>query len=146
MYKPKSDLENEMYKIHWASKIQTDQLIPVRRADLVITNKKRNWRVVDFVVLADHRVKIKESENRDKYLDLGREQRKLWNMKVNDTFEKLGKRAGRVWNRLKTIQTTTLLKSVWILRRVLETREDFLTLRFQWKQQELTLVWRILKE
>ena len=37
---------------------------------------------MDFAVLADHWVKLKESENRDKYLDLSREQKKLWNMKV----------------------------------------------------------------
>ena len=29
-----------------------------------------------------HRVKIKKSEKRDKYLDLNRELRKLWNMRV----------------------------------------------------------------
>ena len=31
---------------------------------------------VEFVVLVDHRVKMKESEKRDKYLDLAREQNK----------------------------------------------------------------------
>ena len=30
----------------------------------------------------NHRVKIKVSEKRDKYLDLAREPRKLWNMKA----------------------------------------------------------------
>ena len=29
--------------------------------------------IVDFAVLADHRVKLKESEKRDKYQDLARE-------------------------------------------------------------------------
>ena len=37
---------------------------------------------MDFVVSAKHRVKIKESENIDKYSDLARERRKLWNMRV----------------------------------------------------------------
>ena len=37
---------------------------------------------VDFAVPADHRVKIKEGEKIDKYLDLARELEKLWNMKV----------------------------------------------------------------
>ena len=32
--------------------------------------------------MADQRVKLKESEKRDKYLDLARELKKLWNMKV----------------------------------------------------------------
>ena len=37
---------------------------------------------MDFALPADHRVKLKESEKRDKYVDLARERRKQWNMKV----------------------------------------------------------------
>ena len=37
---------------------------------------------MDLAVPADHRVKIKESEKIDKYLDLARELKKLWNMRV----------------------------------------------------------------
>ena len=37
---------------------------------------------MDFAVLADHKVKLKESEKKSKYLDLARELRKLLNMKV----------------------------------------------------------------
>ena len=40
-------------------------------------------KIVDFTVPADHRIKLKECEKRDKYLDLARElEKKLWNMKV----------------------------------------------------------------
>ena len=35
-----------------------------------------------FSVPVDHRVKLKENEKMDKYLDLAREVKKLWNMKV----------------------------------------------------------------
>ena len=35
--------------------------------------KNRTCRLVDFAVPADHRVKIKENEKRDKYLDLAGE-------------------------------------------------------------------------
>ena len=35
-----------------------------------------------FAVPADHRIKLKECEKRDKYLDLARELKKLWNMKA----------------------------------------------------------------
>ena len=35
-----------------------------------------------FLGLADNTVKIKESENIDKHLDLARELKKLWNVKV----------------------------------------------------------------
>ena len=37
---------------------------------------------MDIVVLVDHRVKIKESKNIDKYLDLARELKKTWNTRV----------------------------------------------------------------
>ena len=55
-------------KILWYFEIQTDHLIPARRPDLVI--------IVDFNVLEDHKVKIKENEKRDKYLDLAWELKK----------------------------------------------------------------------
>ena len=37
---------------------------------------------MDFAVPAHHKVKIKEGKKRDKYIDLTRELKKLWNMKV----------------------------------------------------------------
>ena len=37
---------------------------------------------MDLAVPAEHRVKLKESEKKDKYGDLARELEKLWNMKV----------------------------------------------------------------
>ena len=44
--------------------------------------KKRICKIVDFAVPADHSIKLKECEKKDKYLDLARELKKLWNMKV----------------------------------------------------------------
>ena len=43
--------------------------------------RKRICKIVDFAVLVDHRIKQKECEMKDKYLDLARELKKLWNMK-----------------------------------------------------------------
>ncbi len=42
----------------------------------------RICKTVDFVVPADQRINLKECETKDKYLDLAREIKKLWNMKV----------------------------------------------------------------
>ena len=39
--------------------------------------KKRTFQVVNFAVPADNKVKLKESENRDKFQDLARELKKL---------------------------------------------------------------------
>ena len=44
--------------------------------------KKKTCKIVDFVVSVDLGIKLKESEKKDKYLDLPRELKKLWNMKV----------------------------------------------------------------
>ena len=66
-----------------------DSLISDRRPDFIIINKtkkkkkKKNiCKIVDFAVPADHRIKLKEWEKRNKYLDLARELKNLWNMKV----------------------------------------------------------------
>ena len=48
----------------------------------IINQKKRICKIDGFAVPADHRIKLKECERKDKYLDLAREFKKLWNMKV----------------------------------------------------------------
>ena len=45
--------------------------------------KKRICRIMDFVILGDHRVKLKEREKNDKYLDVAREFKK----KINGTWQ-----------------------------------------------------------
>ena len=54
------------------------------RTDLIITNKKKKkiCKIFDFAVPVDHRIILKESEKKHKYLDLARELKKQWNMKV----------------------------------------------------------------
>ena len=88
---------------------------------------------MDLAVLADHRVKLKVSEKKDKYLDLACEREKLWNMKmmfipvVTGAIGRVAKRLSKglenleIRGRVKTIQTTALLRSARILRKVLET-------------------------
>ena len=81
---------------------------------------------------AGYKIKLKECEKNDKYLKLARELKKLWNMKMTiilivlgafDTVTK-GLLKGlddlEVGERLETIQMTALLRTVRILRRVLE--------------------------
>ena len=100
---------------------------------------------MNFVVLADHRVKLKESETKDKYLDLARELKKLWYMKVTfipivigqlSTVTKgllKGQEVLEIRGRVESIQTTALLRSARIVRRCLETWGDLLSLKFRWK-------------
>ena len=134
MHNPAAVQENDTYKLLWDFEIHTMCLIAARRPDLIIiNNKKRISKIVDFAVPADHRIKLKECEKKDKYLDLAREVNKLWNMKVTivpivisalGTITKgllKGLEDLEVGGRVETIQMTALLRTARILRRVMET-------------------------
>ena len=83
MHNPAPVLEKEGHKLLWDFNIQTDPLIPARRPHLIIITKKKSiCNIIDIAVPADHRINLKECEKKDKYLDLARELKKLWNMKV----------------------------------------------------------------
>ena len=100
---------------------------------LIIINKKNICKIVDFAVFAEHRIKLKECEKKDKYLDIAWELEKLWNMNVTiipivfgafgTVIKGLFKRLEdlKVGGRVETIQTITLFRTARILRRILET-------------------------
>ena len=105
--------------------------------------KKGTNRIEDFIVPAYHRIKLKESEKRDKNVDLAKELEILWNMKVTvipivivvigtvtkalvqelDDLEIRG--------RVEDIQIIAMLRSARILRIILETWGDLLSLKLQ---------------
>ena len=101
----------------------------------------RTCRIVDFAVSADHRVKLKESEKGDKYLDRARESEKLLNMKVTIILIVIGALGTvtkglvqgledlEITGRVQTIQIKALLGLVRILKRILETWGDLLSLK-----------------
>ena len=107
--------------------------------------EKRTGKIVDFAVPADYRIKLKECEKKDKYPDLARVLKKLWSMLVTvipivigafGTVTKgllKGLKDLEVGGRVETTQTTAILRTARILRRVLETWGDLLSLRIQWK-------------
>ena len=79
MHNPASVIENDTQRLLWDFDIQTDHLISVRRPHLseIKKKKKRICKIVNFAVSADHRIKLKECEKKDKYLDLGMDLKKL---------------------------------------------------------------------
>ena len=93
----------------------------------------------------DHRINLKESEKKDKYLNLARELKKLWNMKVTivpivigvlGTITKgllKGLEDLEVGGQVETIQMTALQRTARVLRRALETWGDLLSFKLQWK-------------
>ena len=126
--------KNDTHKLLWDLDIQTYHLISARRPDLIITNKKkRTCKIVDFVVSVDHWIKLKECEKKNEYLDLTKDLKKLWNIKVTiipivicafGTVTKgllKGLEDLEVGSRVEIIPTTGLLTTVRILRIILET-------------------------
>ena len=138
MRNPASVLENDTHKFLCDFDIQTDNLISARRPDHIIINKKKR---PCNIVSADHIIKLKESEKKDKYQDLARKLKKLLNMKETITpivivafvtFTKgllKGLEYLEVGARVEIIQTTALLRTASILRSVLETWGDLLSLK-----------------
>ena len=134
LHNPAAVPENETHKIQWDFKIQTDHLISARWPNLIIINNNKKRELAELWTLLPRliRVKLKESEKRDKYYDLGRELKRLWNVKLTfipivigalgTVTERLlkGLEDLKIRGRVETIQNTTLLRSARILRRVLE--------------------------
>ena len=105
----------------------------------------RIWKIVDFSVPADHRIKLKEWEKKNKYLDLASELEKLWSMKVTivpiviGAFGTVTKGLLKcledleVGGRVETTQTTAILKTNRILKESWKTWGKLLSLKLQWK-------------
>ena len=75
-------LENKDYKILLDFSIQTNHVMEAQRPDLVVVDKERNSKIIDFAVPRDSRIEEKEKDKIEKYQDLGRELQKIWNVKV----------------------------------------------------------------
>ena len=114
--------------------------------------KKKICKIVDFAVPADHRIKLKECEKRDKYLNLARELTKLWNMKVTiipiviGAFGSVTKGPGgfKSWRPSGDHPNNSIIengqnteKSPWDLRRLAVTQSSV-------KDHQLTLMWKTL--
>ena len=110
-----------------------DHVIQARRPDMIVINKKRNMaQLIDFAIPHDSRVESKEIEKIEKYQDLVRELKKLWDMKIvviPIVIRALGTTSKMLPKRLKDIviktnigemQKTVILNTVRILRKVLE--------------------------
>ena len=88
--------------------------------------------IIIIAIPGDHRVEMKEREKREKYQDLARELQVIWNKKVTVipiVIEALGTVPKSLKTRLdqigirtkiETMQTTALLNTARIARKVLE--------------------------
>ena len=131
-HEPESVLENEDYKILRDFSIQTDHVIEARRPDLVVVDKERSCKIMDFAVPGDSRIEEKEKDRIEKYQDMGMVLQKIWNVKVKITSlvvcslgaipKQFGNRLKKISNTVGTaqVQKTVLLGTARILRKVLE--------------------------
>ena len=108
-------------------------------------SEEKNLSTGEFCCSSEPWYENEKTKRIDRYLDLARELKKLCNTKgkVNpivvsvfgtvprDLEKKLGE--PEISNRTDSIQTTAQLKAARILRRVLETWRDLLSLGLQWK-------------
>ena len=126
-------VENEKSKILWDMNMQTDHVIEVRRPDMVVIDKAKNhWQIIDFAVPYGSRVEQKVLEKKEKYQNLARELKKIWNMKATVTPVVIGA-LGAIPKKLKKglqdlgietkiveLRKSAVIHTARILRKVLE--------------------------
>ena len=60
-----------------------NHFISTRRPDMIVIDKEHHeCQIIDFAILHDTRAADKKVEKIEKYLDLARELKKVWNMQV----------------------------------------------------------------
>ena len=154
---PAPVLENDTHNLLWDFNIQRDHLIPARRPDFIIINtNKKTCKIVAFAVPVHHRIKLKECEKKDKYLELARELKKIWNMNVTIIPILIGAFGTETKGLLKGLeelefdewrpskrehywQRSEYWEEYWRL-------EETSCQSFSREEHQLTLMWKTLKE
>ena len=98
--------------------------------------KKRTYRIADFAIPADHRVKSEESEKIDNYLDLAREQQSDDNTNCNwytwYNHQRIGKGTRGTGNQIPRGDHPKY-SPVKIGQNTEKSLGDLLSLKLQWK-------------
>ena len=124
MHNLESILENLTHKLLWDFAMKRDNLISARRPYVVIAYKKKTCRIVDFVVMADHRGKIKESEKGTKITiehECGCDTN--YGLCTWDNPQKIGKGTKRLKNKRKSTHHSN--SSIIKIFQNSESREDW---------------------
>ena len=110
--------------------IQTDHVIEAQRPDLVVADKERTCKIIDFAVPGYSKIEEKEKKKMEKYQDLRRKLQKIWNARKNIIpldVGSLGAKPQQFGNTLKEtgitaeigqVLKTVLLGTTRILRKV----------------------------
>ena len=133
-YHPDGVIENDSVKILWDMTIQCDHHIEARRPDIIVMEKdSKKALIIDTASSGDHNVVEKESEKVEKYQDLTREIKKLWNLRSVDVIPvvvgALGSMSRRIGQcleqigidvRIGLLQKTALFGTARVLRKGFE--------------------------
>ena len=124
---PEGVVENEAVKIMWDINVQCDNAIQARRPDaIVIQKEKKEALIVDIAVPADKRIAEKELEKVEKYQDLKREIKRLWELRCAKVVSVVIGALGSVKKDLEFwIESMDIVLEVGCCRRLL-----------YWEQQE----------
>ena len=131
---PEDVIENEEVKILWDVMIQCDREIKARKPDIVVVNKnERSCAIIDIAIPGDIRVSEKEKEKIERYQELKREIKRMWNIRsitvipvvvgaLGSTSKKLKKCIVELGVIINTalLQKAALLGTARILRKVLD--------------------------
>ena len=118
--------------IYWDKPIVTDRKVTHNKPDVVVIERKeKKWTIIDFAIPMDHRVKVKEDNKVETYMDLAAEVRRQYRVKTEIVPIVLGA-LGTIPKRLEdslgqlglpdviaSLQKSVLISTAAILRRVL---------------------------
>ena len=128
------DVENEEVKILWDVMVQCDGEIRARKPDITAVNKnERSCVIIDIALPEDIKVSKKEREKIERYQELKREIKRMWNIRSIKVIPVVVRTAGRTSKKLKScieelevvisaalLQKTALLGTACILKKVLD--------------------------
>ena len=131
---PEDVVENEEVKILWDVMIQCDREIKAKKLDVVVVNKnERSCAIIDMAIPGDIRVGEQEKEKIERYQEIKREIKRMWNNRsiniipvvvgaLGSTSKKLKKCIEELGVVISTVllQKTALLGTARILRKVLD--------------------------
>ena len=133
-YAPDGVVENEEVKTLWDVMIQCGREIKARKPDIVVMNKnERSCAITDIGIPGDIRVSKKREGKIERYQELNREIKRMWNIRsikiIPVVVVAFGSTSKKLKNCLKELgivistvllQKTTLLGTAHLLRKVLD--------------------------
>ena len=130
---PEGVVENKEVKILWNVMIQCDRKIKAKKPDIVVVNNERSCAIIDIAMIGDIRVTEKEKEKIERYQELKREIKRMWNIRIIKVTPVIVGALGSKSKKLKNcteelgvvlstalLQKTALLGTARILRKVLD--------------------------